>query len=150
MKTWIHTYGGYSIEISPKTRIPRDCNRFFSLMEQLFAEGAVPPGVKEPLMTLTQTTLENMLKKIKPTYVIALSSHGEQTELEELSNKLVRHERPLVLVGAFPHGPMKPETFSLADEVLSIYPEPLEAWVVTSRIIYEYEKARIRIERDKS
>ncbi len=36
---------------------------------------------------------------------------------------------------------MTEETLSLADEAISIYPEPLEAWVVTSRLIYEYEKA---------
>ena len=27
------------------------------------------------------------------------------------------------------------------DEAVSIHPEPLETWVVTSRLVYEYEKA---------
>jgi rRNA pseudouridine-1189 N-methylase Emg1 (Nep1/Mra1 family) len=36
---------------------------------------------------------------------------------------------------------MQPETLSQADEAVSIYSEPLEAWTVTSRLVYEYEKA---------
>jgi rRNA pseudouridine-1189 N-methylase Emg1 (Nep1/Mra1 family) len=36
---------------------------------------------------------------------------------------------------------MKEDTLALADEVISIHPEALEAWVVTSRLVYEFEKA---------
>jgi rRNA pseudouridine-1189 N-methylase Emg1 (Nep1/Mra1 family) len=36
---------------------------------------------------------------------------------------------------------MAKETLALADEAFSIYPESLQAWVVTSRLIYGYEKA---------
>jgi rRNA pseudouridine-1189 N-methylase Emg1 (Nep1/Mra1 family) len=39
---------------------------------------------------------------------------------------------------------MREETMSHADEAVSIYPEALEAWVVTSRLLYEYEKAMER------
>jgi len=49
-----------------------------------------------------------------------------------------------VFIGAFPHGSMTEGTLVLADEAISIYPEPLETWVVTSRLIYEYEKAVVR------
>jgi rRNA pseudouridine-1189 N-methylase Emg1 (Nep1/Mra1 family) len=35
---------------------------------------------------------------------------------------------------------MKSDVLKEADEVYSVYPETLEAWTVTSRIIYEYEK----------
>jgi rRNA pseudouridine-1189 N-methylase Emg1 (Nep1/Mra1 family) len=36
---------------------------------------------------------------------------------------------------------MREETMSHADEAVSIYPEALEAWVVTSRLVYEFERA---------
>jgi rRNA pseudouridine-1189 N-methylase Emg1 (Nep1/Mra1 family) len=36
---------------------------------------------------------------------------------------------------------MREETLAEADEAVSIHPEALEAWVVTSRLVYEYEKA---------
>jgi rRNA small subunit pseudouridine methyltransferase Nep1 len=140
LRTWIHTYGGYAIEIAPETRLPRDCNRFNSLMEQLFADGRVPPGGEDALMTLTPMTLGELIDKIEPTHTVALSSHGEPSDLETVCGKLSTQENPAVFIGAFPHGPMKEETLSLADEAVCIHPGALEAWVVTSRLIYEFEK----------
>jgi rRNA small subunit pseudouridine methyltransferase Nep1 len=141
LSTWIHTYGGYSIEVSPEARLPRDCNRFNSLVEQLFVSGMVPPGSKEPLMRLTQQGLEALKEEIAPTLTVALTSHGEPSDLEAVASRLASEEAPAVFIGAFPHGTMAEETLALADEAISIYTEPLEAWVVTSRLIYEYEKA---------
>jgi rRNA small subunit pseudouridine methyltransferase Nep1 len=141
LRTWIHTYGGYAIEIAPETRLPRDCNRFNSLMEQLFADGRVPPGGGDALMTLAPMTLGELVDKIEPTHTVAFSSHGEPSDLETVCGKISNQETPAVFIGAFPHGPMMDETLSLADEAVCIHPGALEAWVVTSRLIYEFEKA---------
>jgi len=141
LRTWIHAYGDYAIEVSPEARLPRDCNRFNSLMEQLYAEGKVPPGDGEALMTLSPAALSEVVDGINPTRTVALTSHGVPSNLETLCAKLAKEERPIVFVGAFPHGPMRPETLSLADEAVSIHSEPLETWVVTSRLIYEFERA---------
>ncbi len=73
--------------------------------------------------------------------IIALTSHGKPTSLEELCKSLAGAESPAVFIGAYPTGPMDDETLSLADEAVSIYHEPLEAWVITSRLIYEFERA---------
>jgi rRNA small subunit pseudouridine methyltransferase Nep1 len=141
LSTWIHTFGGYSIEVSPEARLPRDCNRFNSLVEQLFVHGMVPPGADKPLMKLTQKGLEALKAEISPTLTVVFTSHGEPSDLEAVASRLASEEAPAVFIGAFPHGSMAEETLALADDVISIYPEPLEAWVVTSRLIYEYEKA---------
>ncbi len=141
LSTWIHTFGGYSIEVSPEARLPRDCNRFNSLVEQLFVHGVVPPGADKPLMKLAQQGLEALKAEIAPTLTLALTSHGEASDLEAVASRLASEEAPAVFIGAFPHGSMAEETLALVDDVISIYPEPLEAWVVTSRLIYEYEKA---------
>ncbi|UCH58073.1 MAG: 16S rRNA methyltransferase [Candidatus Bathyarchaeota archaeon] len=140
LRVWIHTYGGYAVEVAPKTRVPRDCNRFNSLMEQIFAYGRVPLE-GEPLMTLSQMTLRELVGKIGPDITVALTSHGEPSDLEKTCERLLSHKTPAVLIGAFPHGPMSDETISTADEMLSIHSGALEAWVVASRLIYEYEKA---------
>ncbi len=141
LRVWVHTYGGYAIEVSPGARLPRDCNRFNSLMEQLFSEGRVPPGEGEPLMSLERTGLNQLLDKIGPTHIVAFTSHGEPSDLEDACIALSKEGRPATFVGAYPHGPMREETLSLANEAISIYTEALEAWVVTSRLIYEYERA---------
>ena len=141
LSTWIHTFGGFSIEVSPEARLPRDCNRFNSLVEQLFANGVVPPGSEKPLMRVTQRSLKALKAEISPSLTVALTSHGEPSDLESVASRLTSEKAPAVFIGAFPHGSMAEETLALTDEAVSIYPEPLEAWVVTSRLIYEYEKA---------
>ena len=145
LTTWIHTYGGQCIEISSETRIPRDCNRFNNLFEQLFLDGRVPPRTDIPLMKIIDEKLENLKDNISPTLIVALTSRGETSDLEKLTSKLVLEKTPAVLIGAFPRGSMSEETLSLADIIVSIHPEPLEAWTVTSRLIYEFEKALTKI-----
>jgi rRNA small subunit pseudouridine methyltransferase Nep1 len=134
-----NTVNGYRIEIDSQTRPPRDCIRFNSLMEQLLINGVVPTS-GEPLMKLTKSSLKDQIKKIGPTKIIALSSHGEQSSFEQVAKNIKKEATPAIFIGAYPSGPMKNEVLDLADEVCSVYPKSLEAWTVTSRIIYEYEK----------
>jgi len=142
LKSMAHTINGEFIDFSPELRLPRDAFRFRSLMEQLFAEGRVPPGDNEPLMTLVRKTLKEVKGDVRPSRTFALTSHGKSEKLSDLCARLAAEENSLVFLGAYPHGAMREETLAEADEAVSIYPEALEAWVVTSRLIYEYEKAK--------
>jgi rRNA small subunit pseudouridine methyltransferase Nep1 len=144
LRVWIHTFGGYVIEVSPRARLPRDCNRFNGLVEQLLIEGRVPPGEEEPLMTLRRMGLGALLEEIGASRTFALTSHGEPSGLEDVCHSLAQEKAPVVMIGAFPHGPMRDETLSFADEAVSIYPEALDAWVVASRLIYEFERTSKR------
>jgi rRNA small subunit pseudouridine methyltransferase Nep1 len=139
LRASINTVNGFSIEVDPSTRPPRDCIRFNSLMEQLLINGAVPPE-GDPLMKLSRASLGEQIQKITPSRTIALSSHGEQSSFENVAEILADEEAPAVFIGAYPTGPMRSDVLELADEVYSVYPESIEAWTVTSRIIYEYEK----------
>jgi rRNA small subunit pseudouridine methyltransferase Nep1 len=143
LKIWVHTFGERVIEVAQEVRLPRDCNRFNSLMEQLFSEGKVPPREEKVLLRIHKIGLDVLIEKIDPTITIALSSGGELTNVEALCKSLGDEERPLFLIGGFPHGPMRDSTLLLADEVYSINPEPLESWIVISRLIYEYERSAI-------
>ncbi len=140
LKSIVHTLNGDTLSIAPELRLPRDCLRFNSLMEQLFAEGSVPPGEKEPLMSLERKSIRDIKIDIKPSRTIALTSHGKPEKLENICKRLASESNPLVFLGAYPHGPMREQTLAQADEAVSINKEALEAWVVTSRLIYEYEK----------
>lgn len=134
-----NTVNGFSVEVDPETRPPRDCIRFNSLMEQLLINGAVPLEGK-PLMKLKRKRLTEHIRDTKPSRVIALSSHGEPSSFEKVAEILTDEESPVLFIGAYPSGAMSSDVIDLADDVFSVYPEMLEAWTVTSRIIYEYEK----------
>jgi rRNA small subunit pseudouridine methyltransferase Nep1 len=141
LKSMAHTINGDFIDFSPELRLPRDAYRFKSLMEQLFAEKRVPPGDGAPLMTLVRKSIGEVKGDVHPSRTFALTSHGKMEKLSDLCKRLAAEENPLVFLGAYPHGAMREETMAEADEAVSIHPEALEAWVVTSRLIYEYEKA---------
>jgi len=140
LRVWVSTVGGQIIEVDPSTRPPRDYNRFKSLMEQLLLGGRAPPGGDPPLLNLRDMSLKGLVDEIKPSRVVALTSHGEPGSFESLGRNLSAEACPMAFVGAYPAGAMGSETVALADERVSVYPESLEAWTVTSRLIYEVEK----------
>jgi len=140
LRVYVHTYGGTMITVSPQVRLPRNYNRFVGLMEQLLLEKRVPLE-GEALLTAEKRRLEQLVEEMSPTRVTALTSHGEPKTLREVGSRLAGEVKPMVFVGAYPHGPMRKETLRLADEAVSIDPEVLDAWVVTSRLLYQYEIA---------
>jgi rRNA small subunit pseudouridine methyltransferase Nep1 len=140
LKVSINLINGFELEVDASMRPPRDCIRFNSLMEQLLINGVIPLTGK-PLMKIHHNSLSEQVKKISPSRIIALSSHGKQSSFENVSKILASEVNPAVLIGAHPKGPMSDNVLDLADAVYSVYPNSLEAWTVTSRIIYEYEKS---------
>ena len=140
LRVYANTLQGYSIRINPKTRPPRDHIRFNGLMEQLFFNSKVPVDSSMPLMTLKKETIAKLKQSISPSKTIALSSHGKPKDFKSVADLISSEENPLVFIGAYPNGPMKEETLGIADDVFSVHHESLEAWTVTSRLIYEYEK----------
>ncbi|MEM1976799.1 MAG: hypothetical protein QXX29_02745, partial [Nitrososphaerota archaeon] len=50
-------------------------------------------------------------------------------------------KKPLLMIGGFPHGDFHESVYQMADEIISIWPEPLEAWIITSRAISIIEHA---------
>ena len=140
LQVYVHTINDYVITIAPETRLPRNYNRFVGLMEQLFEFKRIPPTGK-PLLTIKKQELPQLLKAARPTYVLAFSRKGNACALEDAVSKLSNKEKPLALVGGFPHGHFSEKTSKLADETVAIDPEMLETWTITSRLIYEYERA---------
>ena len=83
---------------------------------------------------------KELIAQVNPVYVLAFTRKGKMQTLEKAISKLAEKENSAVIVGGFPHDSFSEETLKLADETACIDPETLEAWTVTARIIYEYEK----------
>jgi rRNA small subunit pseudouridine methyltransferase Nep1 len=141
LKVSINTLNNYSISVNPTLRPPRDCLRFNRLIEQLLVKGLVKTKSDQILMELKKENFKEQLNRISPSLIIALSSHGKPSTFETVANRLAQEKKPAVLIGAYPHGPMNPAILNLANDVCSVSSKSLEAWTITSRIIYEYEKA---------
>ena len=141
LQVYVHTFNDYVITVNPETRLPRNYDRFVSLIEQLFEYERVPPQQRQTaLLTLEHKTLTQLIGEVKPSYVLAFSRIGKPRMLEEAISKLSNEKRPLLIVGGFPHGHFSEATLKLVNETVCIDPDMLETWTVTSRAIYEYER----------
>jgi rRNA small subunit pseudouridine methyltransferase Nep1 len=140
LQTYVHTNKDYVITVNPSARLPRNYSRFIGLMEQLFQQQKVPT-TGETLLRLEHKTLQQLLKDAKADYVLAFSREGKPRTIQDAVSGLEPKQRPAVIVGGFPHGHFSEATTKLADEVVCVDSEMLEAWTVASRAIYEYERA---------
>jgi rRNA small subunit pseudouridine methyltransferase Nep1 len=136
---YVHTLNDEVISVAPEVRLPRNYNRFTSLVEQLYQTHHVPTEGKS-LMEIQSETLQNLLRRLHPSRVIALSVLGEQSTTAKVMEPLVSEENPAILVGGFPRGHLSAQVTRLSDAIVSIDPEGLDAWIVVSRLLYEYEK----------
>ena len=140
LRTYVHTIDDHVIEIEPITRLPKNYNRFVGLIEQLYEEGQVPPG-GPPLLTIRREGLSELVGRLRPDRVLLFTEEGEPRTIEEAVRGLAGLEKPMVVVGGFPHGSFSQEAISLADERVCVDPEGLEAWVIAARVVYEFERA---------
>jgi rRNA small subunit pseudouridine methyltransferase Nep1 len=139
LQTYVHTNKDYVITVNPSTRLPKNYNRFVGLMEQLFQQRKVP-AEGEPLLKLEHKTLPQLLTETKTDYIIAFSRKGKPKTFQDAVSSLQTKQKPTVIVGGFPHGQFSETTTKLANEIVCVDAEMLEAWTMTSRAIYEYEQ----------
>lgn len=142
LQTYVHTVNDFVIAANSETRLPRNYDRFVGLIQQLYQSGRVPPEESEKaLLTIEQKTMQQLIQSIKPSYVLAFSRVGKPATIEKAVLKIVHEKKPVAIVGGFPSGHFSEATLKLVNETVCIDPEMLEAWTVTSRVIYESERA---------
>jgi rRNA small subunit pseudouridine methyltransferase Nep1 len=138
LQTYVHTVDDYLIHFKSSVRLPKNYNRFVGLIEQLYEQGNIP--IETPtLLRLEQGGFQKLVEEVQPSYIIAFSRSGRP----KLPQQVLDHrkeENLMVVVGAFPHGHFSETLLDLANEVVSIDVAPLEAWVVASRLLYDYER----------
>jgi len=139
LRCYVHTRDNNIIKVDPKTRLPRNTDRFTSLLEQLYQDRVVPP-TGHPLLSIKPGHIGDLLDEISGR-VIALTTRGLPKRLDEVASRLAEHENPVLLVGGFPKGHFSKETLSKAKESYQIHSQGLEAWTVVARAIYDYERA---------
>jgi rRNA small subunit pseudouridine methyltransferase Nep1 len=138
LRTFVHTRNDELITVDPSARLPKNYTRFVGLMESLFVEEAVPSR-GAPLLRLNRGYgFERCLDEIPHSRVIVLSEQGNR---ERLFRHFKAEEDTLCVIGGFSRGDFRSDVYSGADEIISVFDEPLTAWTVTSEIIVNYENA---------
>ncbi len=137
---YVHTRDDHVITIHAHTRLPRNYERFVSLLEQLYEESQVPVE-GSALMTIKQLSLQTLLSELKPDQVTALTTQGRRETLPVVVRELAASKRPVILVGGFPEGHFSQTTLESATGKYCIDSRRLDAASVVARAIYDYETA---------
>jgi len=138
LRVLIHTQDNHIITINPKVRLPKNYIRFIGLIEQLFDCQKVPEE-GEPLLTLEKGGLLQLVRKLEPSKVLAFSRLGKPALIRRVAEHSSNFKKPLALIGGFPRGHFTEDTKRLADEILCVDRESLDAWVVAGRFVYDFE-----------
>ena len=138
LRTYVHTIDDNVIDVDAGVKLPRNYDRFIGLLEQLYEEKSIPPGEK-PLLSIRKCTLPELVRESGVTMIVAFSTLGKPASMKEACLPIVETDAPAALIGGFPHSHFNQSTTQLANHVFSIDKEPLDAWVVVARVIYEYE-----------
>ena len=134
LETYVQLRDGHVIWINPETRLPRVYERFKGLIEKLYREPVVKVDEKI-LLKMERKALKNLIDELKPDLKILLSEDGEEIGWRRLGELIISHQKPMIMVGGFPRGDFSSETKKHVDKMVRIWPTPLEAWTVTSRIL---------------
>ena len=140
LNCFVHTRDDHVIAIDPRTRLPRNTDRFTALIEQLY-QASVVPSSGPALLKLEKESLKSQLSTILPDRVVALTTLGSPKPMEAVAEGLRQSERPVLLVGGFPVGHFSDGTMKLASENIRVDRRSLEAWTIVGRAVYDYEKA---------
>lgn len=131
VRVYVHTRNNDVIYVNPEVKIPKSYNRFIGLMEDLFHNGYVPSKEK-PLLWIEEMDLNSLIKKLNIENISLLSSEGKGKNASEILN-----EDHIIIIGGFPSGNYLSNVSKY--EPVSIFGQPLTAWVVAYEIIVNYE-----------
>jgi rRNA small subunit pseudouridine methyltransferase Nep1 len=135
LETYIHTYQGKVIEISPEMVVPRNYIRFVGLAEQLLLVGRVPPDTGKPLAYIHGKALRDLIKEKGVSKTFRLDDKAVAVKPRSLAKMIVEEKYPALIIGSFQQGDFSEEVESVEAEVYSIFDEPLPAWSVLSHVL---------------
>lgn len=140
LRCFVHTRDDRVIVINHKTRLPRNTDRFTSLLEQLYENGAVSSN-GTPLLSIRKQSLPSLLKDISSDSLVAMTTQGTPQSMQAVAAELAHAANPLIFVGGFSTGHFSARTLQLSSRLYRIDKRELEAWTVVGRAVYDYENA---------
>ena len=136
VKVFVHTWPDVVVELAERTRIPKNYLRFRGLMEKALA------GSEDGLVEAYPASMSTLLRdRLRPSLTMGFSVQGGMRDLVEVGKELAGEKDPCVVVGGFPHGHFSRHTLELLDSLVRVDERPLEAHVVSARLVYEVERA---------
>ena len=138
-QVYVHTINNKVISINNNIRLPKSYHRFQGLIEQLFVQKSIRSSSgDQTLMEIKDSSISQLISDLKPTQIIGLTTKGQKTTFEKLIHET--KENSCILIGGFQKGHFNKENEKIFQKSFSIHDSSLEAHLVASRLVYEYEK----------
>jgi len=138
VEVYIHTINNLIIEINPKTRLPRNFNRFLGLFEQLFNQQIIKSKDEILIQIHKNKSIMDVVKEIPAENRFLFTSKGKEIKILDFF-KNYTNEDIGIIVGGFPHGSFSTNILNNFPNKYSIFPESLDAWIALNQIIYSRE-----------
>ncbi|MCH1518939.1 MAG: ribosome biogenesis protein, partial [Nitrosopumilus sp.] len=125
------------IRFGKNVHIPKSYHRFQGVIEKLFQEKKII-SKNELLLDMKEQTFSELIKEINPSSVIGFSTEGELSSYQKIASEIP--DNSCIVLGGFQKGHFSDSVQNEITNLYSVGNESFEGHVVTSRILYEYEK----------
>ena len=92
----------------------------------------------ELLLDMKEQTFSELIEEINPSNVIGFSTEGELSSYQKIASEIP--DNSCIVLGGFQKGHFSDSVQNEITNLYSVGNESFECHVVTSRILYEYEK----------
>jgi len=137
LNIFVHTIDDKVISLGQNVRLPKSYHRFIGLVEKLYATGRIEEN-NNILLEIKEMNFENLIKKINPKQTIALSSKGIKSSYQKVAEEM--DDDTCLVVGGFSKGQFSDKNKDYFNKIVLVDKNPLEAHIIISRVLYEYEK----------
>ena len=137
LNLFVHTIDNKVIRFGKNVHIPKSYHRFQGVIEKLFQEKKII-SKNELLLDMKEQTFSELIKEINPSSVIGFSTEGELSSYQKIASEIPDNSR--IVLGGFQKGHFSDSVQNEITNLYSVGNESFEGHVVTSRILYEYEK----------
>ena len=134
---YVHTIDDKVIFLGNDVRLPKSFHRFVGLIEKLYREKVIKAD-NHKLLELKEMDFDSLIDKIHPAKIIGLSTDGKSSTYGDIVSHL--DDDVCLVVGGFQKGDFSDSVKNKIDESFSVENRSLEAHIILSRVLYEYEK----------
>jgi rRNA small subunit pseudouridine methyltransferase Nep1 len=137
LNLFVHTIDDKVIHFGKNVHLPKSYHRFQGVIEKLYQEKKIIAN-NELLLEIKEQTFSELIDEIKPSKIVGFSTEGELSSYEKIAAQI--SDNSCIVLGGFQKGHFSDSVQNKITDLYSVGSESFEGHVVTSRILYEYEK----------
>jgi len=137
LNLFVHTVDDKVIHFGEKVHLPKSYHRFEGVIEKLYQEKKIM-AKNELLLEIKDQTFSELIDEINPSKIFGFSTEGQLSSYEKIALQISNNS--CIIIGGFQKGHFSGSVQNKITDLYSIGNESFESHVITSRILYEYEK----------